>query len=29
MLPMWDQYLTTPTLRQLADDIMNMETDDA
>jgi tripartite ATP-independent transporter DctP family solute receptor len=29
MLPMWDQYLTTPTLRQLADDIMNTETDDA
>ncbi|MEQ9561673.1 MAG: TRAP transporter substrate-binding protein [Woeseiaceae bacterium] len=29
MLPMWDQYLTTPALRQLADDIMNLETDDA
>jgi tripartite ATP-independent transporter DctP family solute receptor len=28
MLPVWEQFLTTPVLRGLSEDIMSMETDD-
>jgi len=29
MLPVWDQFLTTPALRALADDIVNVSADDS
>ena len=29
MLPVWDKFLTTPELRALADDIVNVSADDS